>query len=150
MTRIGPAGRPAEAQADPFPIYTYLMNAGLSPADVRRVGDEILRLMRERLKKKALSDDADERRRYMTDRAYREGFNKQVVADVIAELRFVEPELMRLDQGLRLGLIPKRVRTGPLVAHTIRPNGEPEDFEVLDRGARPVVRSRKDGRVYQF
>src|SRR5262245_14724441 len=115
------AGIPAPAQKDPFPIYTLLMNAGLSPADVRRCGDAILKAMYERLKRKALSDNADERALYKNDRAHRVKVNQEIVRECIAELRFSEPELAKLDAGLRLGLIAPRPK-GPLIAHATHPS----------------------------
>lgn len=138
-------------QGDVFPIYTYLLNAGLSPADVRSAGDEIRRRVRERIKQKAMGDDPEEQRRYLTDHSHRHQVNAQIVGEVVLGMGFETAELRKIDAGLRLGLASRPERSGPLVARATDVDGTPEDFEILQNdGTGTVLRSKKDGQVYRF
>lgn len=145
----GPAGSQAVAQNESIPIYTYLMNAGLSPADVKSAGDEIRKRVREKIRQKAMGDDPDTQRRYLTDAAYRAEVNAQIVGEVVVSFGFELQEVREIDRGLRLGLQSAPTRRGPPVAH-VKADGIDEDFEILDLSDRPVVRSRKDGQLYRF
>jgi len=146
-----PVSRPAD-QRDPFPIYTLLKNAGLSQEDILEVGDELLACIRKRIRDKALTDDADQARRYLNDPDYRAEVNKLIVAEEIARFDFSHSELRKIDQGLNIGLTEPEPKK-PAVARTIGPRG-PEEFTILERPAPGevgpvVIKSKKDGRVHR-
>jgi len=142
-------GTPAD-QRDTFPIYTYLMHAGLSPADVRQAGDEITRRVREVIRQKAINDDPDAARRYQTDPEHRAEVNEQIVAEVVLGMGFDIRELRKLEQAMRIAGLAPREEAGRMVARTIGPTGLREDFEFLERGAHPVLRSLRDGTIHRF
>lgn len=146
------ASSPAD-QSIPIPLYTYLRNAGLSPDDVRRDGDEIWRRIRARIAVQALSDDADKRRRYMRDWQYRRHVNMAAIAEVIVDYGFNAAERTALDEGLRIGgIAPVAEKPKNLIARTVGPNGEEQEFEVLElskgEGSQNWLRDRKTGLRY--
>lgn len=159
------ASTPAPAQRDPFPIYTYLMALGLSPADVRSTGDAMRKEIRRRVAVMAVSDDADKRRRYLEGSQpgstpeeiargveYRAQANRELIGDVFVHWGFSAEELRKAETILGITGLAARVKKGPLIARTVGPKG-PEDFEFIERANRPggtVLRSLRDGKVYRI
>ncbi len=159
-------GTPAAAQKDPFPIWTVLMNLGLAQGDVLSVGDEIMRRAKGAVATKALSDDADERRRYMGDhipplygcpvcreaKAYRERVNTVAIATACLGMGFNTEELRALAKWLGIPLVsPERQ---PKTARTIGPAG-PDEFEFLEEPGPgevgvTVLRSKITGRTFRI
>lgn len=126
---------PAEDQGTPVHVYTYLLNAGLSPADVTTAGDELWRLIRARLGMIATSDDPQKRLRYAerTPRgaAYRKKINREVIAEAFLAMKFSRGELVRIDEGLNLGLTTAAVKTGKVFARVTGIDGETREYQVL-------------------
>lgn len=130
-----------------LPLATYFANAGLSERDAIQLEAHIRQEARRRIAEKCRTDDADERRRYLRDRAHRERINREVIADILLGLGFSAEELRVVDQGMKLGLADRgHHRTTARVSGS---HGEQTlSVESEDRGPggqRYVVRDERTG-----
>lgn len=159
-------GSAQSVQADqrvPIPVYTVLLNAGLSMTDVYEVGDEVWRKVKLALAAIAVSDDADEREKYTEGeargstpeqiargRAYREEIHTQLFAQALKEMRFTQDEASIIERGMRLGTSSIEKPTGRRFARTTGPDGSVQEFEIMEqRGSTTVLKDTKTDQVYR-
>lgn len=142
------SGRPVDRNGRPtfplLPIYTYLLNAGLTPKDVQKTGDELMRRVRLRVRKLADKEQEHDaaKLRYVRDPMYRQMVNQNLIREELGGMGFGKDELRAMDEGLKLGLVSPDAKANEVKVSG--PDGEIA-FDMERHGEDVVLQNRNTG-----
>lgn len=136
MTLYAPSGHALDEKGNrvypQMPLATYFLNAGLSERDALDVELAVRRKLRDRVREKSRSDDPDAAHKYLTDHSYRARVNAELLGEVLLSMGFSREELAKIEQGTKLGLLPKEAPTSRAIVTGIDGRTEVLQVEELD------------------